>query len=195
MDDRKPWDQQPDESSRAYQAFVTYRDMPATERSYRAVGQKWAKSRSLIGRWSSAHRWIERVAAYDRHLEEQWQAEQAKARRKAAERHIRAAQLAQSKAVQRLLELDPAKMTVQEVTRLWELGVRVEREAMTDLAAGATSRIDVTEEGGRLQVALTRFRELSPEQRRAQLAELAQDVARRARAASDDDGGDDGDGG
>lgn len=194
MDDRKPWEQQPGESAPAYQAFAAYRDMPATERSVRAVAQKFDKSRTLIGRWSSNHKWVERVSAYDRHLEAQWQAEQFRARRKAAERHIRTAQLAQSKAAQRMLELNPADLSVTELVKLWELGVRVERDAMTDLATGSTSRVDVTEEGGRLQVALTRFRELSPEQRRAELAQLAQDVARRAKAV-DDDGDDDDDGG
>ncbi|KAA9379662.1 hypothetical protein F5972_08395 [Microbispora cellulosiformans] len=187
MDSPKPWERRNDESAPAFEAFAAYRDMPATERSYRDVARQLGKSATLIARWGSTHKWPERVAAYDRHLEEQWLLEQAKARRKAAERQIRTAQLAQSKAAQRLLELDPAKLTVAELVRLWELGVRVERDAMTDLHAGTTSKVEVTEDGGRLQVALTRFRELPPEQRRTHLAELAQDVARRARAAGDED--------
>ena len=65
-DELQPWEQQPDESFQAFEAFVTYRDMPRAERSIRAVAQKLGKSATLIAKWSSAHAWGQRCREYDR---------------------------------------------------------------------------------------------------------------------------------
>lgn len=64
QDDLRPWDCQPGETSKAYQAFVTYRDM-GPDRSLRAVGQELDKSHQVLSRWSSQHHWVSRVAAWD----------------------------------------------------------------------------------------------------------------------------------
>ena len=48
----------------AFEAFATYRDM-AYQRSLAAVGWRLHKSRSLLSRWSAAHGWVKRVAAWD----------------------------------------------------------------------------------------------------------------------------------
>ena len=63
-DDIRPWDRQAGESSKAYEAFVTYRDLGA-ERSIRRVAEALSKSVPLMGRWSSAHGWPARAAAWD----------------------------------------------------------------------------------------------------------------------------------
>jgi hypothetical protein len=54
----------PDESSRAYEARVSYVTMgPA--RSIDAVTQKWNKSRSLFARWSEQYGWVDSARLYD----------------------------------------------------------------------------------------------------------------------------------
>lgn len=63
-DDIRPWDRQPGESAKAYQAFLTYRDQ-GEDRSIRAVAQVLNKSGALIGRWSGANDWVSRAAAWD----------------------------------------------------------------------------------------------------------------------------------
>jgi hypothetical protein len=60
----RPWDRQPNESPKAFEAFAIYRDM-ACQRSLAAAGWKLHKSRSLLSRWSAAHGWVKRVAAWD----------------------------------------------------------------------------------------------------------------------------------
>jgi hypothetical protein len=50
----------PGESSKAFAAFVIYRDMGET-RSVRAVGRVLDKSRQTVGRWSSEHHWPARI--------------------------------------------------------------------------------------------------------------------------------------
>ena len=59
-----PWDRQADESPQAFEAFATYRDM-AYQRSLAAAGWKLHKSKKLLERWSAAHGWVKRVAAWD----------------------------------------------------------------------------------------------------------------------------------
>jgi hypothetical protein len=64
VDGIQPWDRQPDESSRAYQAFLTYRDM-GPGRSVRAVARELGKSGTLIGKWSSDHDWVSRISSWE----------------------------------------------------------------------------------------------------------------------------------
>jgi hypothetical protein len=64
LDEIQPWDCQPGETAKAYQAFVTYRDIgPA--RSVRKVAESLGKSETLISGWSSKHHWVSRTAAWD----------------------------------------------------------------------------------------------------------------------------------
>lgn len=65
--DRNPWDQQPNETGKAYAAFLAYRDL-GLARSSAEVGRQLSKSAELIRRWKKQWRWDERVAAWDGHL-------------------------------------------------------------------------------------------------------------------------------
>lgn len=64
MEDIRPWDRQPGETSKAYEAFVVYRDMGA-ERTVRSVAERLGKSGTLIAGWSSKNGWVPRAAAFD----------------------------------------------------------------------------------------------------------------------------------
>lgn len=62
--DLRSWDRQPGETSKAYEAFVIYRDAgPA--RSVRFVSEQLSKSQTVIKRWSSGNNWVERAAEWD----------------------------------------------------------------------------------------------------------------------------------
>lgn len=63
-EDLKPWDRQPGETSKAYEAFVTYRDF-GSGRSTRRVAEALSKSEALIKRWSGKYDWVSRAAAWD----------------------------------------------------------------------------------------------------------------------------------
>lgn len=58
----------PNESEPAYEAFVMY-VQAGVGRSAREVGRKLGKDWSLISRWCSKHRWLERAQAFDRRLQ------------------------------------------------------------------------------------------------------------------------------
>lgn len=52
------------ESPRAYAARVEYVTM-GPKRSLEVLTQKWSKSRSLVGRWSTQYDWVEHARQYD----------------------------------------------------------------------------------------------------------------------------------
>jgi hypothetical protein len=61
------FEQQPNESNKAFAAFSTYLAM-GPERSVAAVGKELGKSEGLIERWSSKFDWPARVQAHGAHL-------------------------------------------------------------------------------------------------------------------------------
>jgi hypothetical protein len=64
--DIKPWERQPHDTDRAFEAFEVYRAL-GTSRSLAKAAERLGKSTQLLERWSKRDRWLERVYAYDRH--------------------------------------------------------------------------------------------------------------------------------
>src|ERR1019366_1415934 len=60
----RPWDRQPNESPKAFEAFAIYRDL-GVYRDQRAVALAVKKQRALLGRWSVTYEWVSRVSAWD----------------------------------------------------------------------------------------------------------------------------------
>jgi hypothetical protein len=72
------WDQQPDESEQAFEAFTRYRIQGRGTRALDAVALELEKSVQLIGRWAAAWSWRARVIQWDRSedirlIEEHWE--------------------------------------------------------------------------------------------------------------------------
>jgi len=63
-----PWDRLPNETERAYRAWLLYRD-PLSGRNLSAVARKLQRSRQLVDRWARKYNWHTRAAAYDRERE------------------------------------------------------------------------------------------------------------------------------
>lgn len=120
------WEQQPGESSKAFEAFATYRDM-GTERSIRKVAQQLNKSNALIARWSKSYGWPERVRAYDRELDRQARAQAVRSVRQMTDRHIRIAMQLQAKAVRALENLDEAQLTPKMMLAFLTKATELER--------------------------------------------------------------------
>ena len=65
--DRIPYERLEDESSQAYEAFCTYRDLGAGRslpKTAQVLGKKPGYTRQL-GQWSSTYKWVERCVPYD----------------------------------------------------------------------------------------------------------------------------------
>lgn len=73
----KIWTRREEETARAYEAFVMYRDM-GPKRSHGKLQQALGKPSGYtrwIEEWSSQHDWVVRAEAYDAHLELQARSE------------------------------------------------------------------------------------------------------------------------
>src|SRR5688572_29788411 len=61
------WARQPRESSQAWSAFVSFRDLAPRERTIAEAANKEGKSRHTLVKWCHRWRWTERARAYDEH--------------------------------------------------------------------------------------------------------------------------------
>jgi len=144
QDNRQPWERQPHESSKSYEAFCAYRDA-GPQRSLRKLildNRTTSKLRQLAN-WSSRHGWVERAQSYDDFTERLARFENERERSAMLKRHAAIAIRAQSAAVTTLertineLNEDPArKLTVRDAALLMDVGVKVER-----LSRGEPSQI------------------------------------------------------
>lgn len=127
-----PWEQQPGESAKAFEAFAIYRDM-GVERSLRKLTQQLHKNLTTIRDWSVKWNWQERVRAYDRDLDRQAHAQAVREVRSMTNRHIRIAMQLQAKALQALEQLDVT--TLSPKMQLAFLAKATEIERMNRLSA------------------------------------------------------------
>lgn len=144
-----PFQQQPGESAKAFEALQAYLDLgPA--RSLAAVARQLDKTPALIERWSAQHAWTERVQAHTEHLSRvEREAQEATVREKAAEWAKRAQELKEqewevSRALiakaRQLLGKEDLRGSARDASRMLETASKLGR-----LAAGlATDREELS---------------------------------------------------
>lgn len=138
----KPWDKQPDESSKRYYAFCLYRDMGANERSLSKVAKELAGANTgrIKGRlkrvkeWSAQDKWVSRAEAWDVEQDRLTRQAHDKAIKAMAKRHVDISLLLQQKAVERLKELHPALDTKDlkpaDALKAIEIATKLERQTL-----------------------------------------------------------------
>ena len=127
--DLNPWDQQPDETDAAYQAFLSYRD--DTERKV-APSTMSPTEQSARKRWSATWVWVYRARAWDRQVAAEEIEGLARYRVAMHRNHRRIASAAQAQFVRWLQGLtaeDVRRWTPREAVRVWEVATKIEREA------------------------------------------------------------------
>lgn len=147
-----PWERQPGEPARAFAAFCLYRDMPAHERSLRAVAERLSSKGSGRGRrstrplerWSTRWRWVERARAWDDEQDRIAREAQLRAVQEMRERHAREAMALQSKALERLRQMDPAELSPRDVLWYFVEAAKLERLARGEPDAIEEQRHNVT---------------------------------------------------
>jgi hypothetical protein len=169
-----PWEQQPEETARAYGAFCVYRDLGPRRTLAAAAAAFFERTGDAperqVDKWSSAFRWVERAAAWDRHLDAQGRAAQETARREMAERHGREARALQAKALERLRALRPEELSPADVLRFFVDAAKLERLALGE--PDTVQRQELTGKGGAplhfsLEDAVAAARELEEAERDA----------------------------
>lgn len=145
----EPWERQEGESAKAYEAFRTYLDQ-GSERSVRKVAEALAKSRTLIGRWSSENKWVDRVAAWtaeEDRIARQAQLDEIKKMRK---RHADLASAMLVKAARALQRIPEDEIRPGDVSRMVETASKLERISRGDVETVIEER-----DGGQAAPAVT----------------------------------------
>jgi hypothetical protein len=179
-----PWERHPNETAHKHGQFVTYRDIGRT-RTLTEAAQRLTLAYGHVRNLAAQYRWRERVEAYDRHLDRQYEAMWLEERRKAAETDAKILGAAIGKLAQRLGTLRADELSAGDFIRLMDVAMRHRRVLFGD----PTETIAVTGDGSNpLAHQFAEFAQMPPEQRRARLADLAASVNQRIKAV---DGGDD----
>lgn len=132
MAEEKLWERQPGESAKAYEAFSTYRDM-GSDRSLAKVGQALGKSKAMMEKWSSAHNWVERAKAWDVEQDRILQKQQMDDIKKMRKRHATIGESMLIKAAQALKKIPIEKITPQDISRMVDVGSKLERISRGDV--------------------------------------------------------------
>jgi hypothetical protein len=151
--DKKAWDRLPNESTKAYAAFVVYRDL-GIKRSLRLATDEIYGEGSLnirlLEKWSVRHRWVSRVDSYDAQLESTSRQAVEHERIERAKRHARLGLKLQEVGERRLRAKDFRAVSVRDTIQAIRTGVELERRAKGDdrpePAAPATVNINVLQQ-------------------------------------------------
>jgi hypothetical protein len=122
------WERQPKETIQAYEAYSVYRDM-GNQRSYAKVARELGKSLSLIEKWGKMWNWVGRTSQYEYHMDKVAMDIREETVRTMLKRHIGTSIVLQEKVEAGLKSLKASKMTPMEIVKMFELAVKVEREA------------------------------------------------------------------
>lgn len=127
----RPYDIQPGESAKAYEAFAVYRDM-GTGRSLAEAGRKLGKNTTTIEQWSVRHRWTDRVRAFDEDTARRATTKSLNDHASVRARQARHARVFQARAVQRMREVGEGedRLTPAEAIQAFKVGAQEERAAL-----------------------------------------------------------------
>ena len=131
----QPWERQDYETSKSYEAFSIYRDL-GTERSLNETAKKLGKSKTLIERWSRLYHWQERIASYERELENQALAEKKKTAAETRKRQLQIAMQLEKRALEALKNIQPEDLTPKDVKEFLRLATDIESRVISDTEAG-----------------------------------------------------------
>ncbi len=142
---RRPWEQQAGETTRAFAAFVAYRDL-GPDRSIAKAAEQLGRNADHFRRWSARNRWRARVEAYDAHEDRLLQQRLRAHRQRAARKTLDMVDKAREKVAGALEALEPEKLAPADAMRVWTVlgqaeervlepaGARVAGSQLLDLA-------------------------------------------------------------
>lgn len=178
------WEQQPEESPTAYARFAAYRDQPKGERSFEKVIESITKKvtyKSLKNQ-SSAHRWRDRIAAYDQSQLEKHRDRIADRSERLAESQISAAAemlLAARKSVRYvidngiILEPEQAAKWADAAIKLGKAAADAPREVLR-----LTQHAEATGDVATVELDIPELANLGPNEARERLTEMVTSVSR-----------------
>ena len=154
------WERQPDETEKAFAAFVEYRDMGA-DRSHAKVAQKLGKTKGLIDRWGRTHGWAVRIEAWTDEQDRQTREELTKGITNMRKNHVDIAKQMLIKSLKALQMIPVEEMSMQDIARAVDIAAKLERLSrgeVTERTEGSTTV------GGRLTVSNDPYEEMTTEE-------------------------------
>lgn len=127
----EPWERQQGESTKRFEAFQKFRDMP--NRSISEVARELSKSRQLIQRWAGEQKWHERVAAWDAEQDRIARQAQIDEIKKMRKRHADLATAMLVKAAKALKQIPEDEIKATDVSRMVETASKLERISRGDV--------------------------------------------------------------
>lgn len=185
-EDTDPWEKQKNESTKQYGRFVFYRDIGRL-RTINQVHKLLTETGDNIrpdslrqAAWEN--RWSERAQAWDIAQDEADRERLILERRDMVRRHRSVASALMTQAGKALRAMKPEEMTARDIVAMFKLATDIER-----LALGEPQRTVAVSgpAGGPIQT--EDVTKLTAIERRARLAEIAAELARRASDDTDDD--------
>ena len=146
----QPWERQPDEGLKPYDAFCIYRDMETQQRSVRKVGEQLGKSLTLVGRWSSKFSWVERAKAWDDEQDRRARDAQITEIKEMRKKHVKIAEAMLVKAAKALARLPEDEINAMDISRMVDTASKLER-----ISRGDTGEVIETRDGGKATPAVT----------------------------------------
>ena len=128
----EPWERQPEETARAFEAFAIYRDM-GPDRSLRKVVQTLDKNLTTIGDWSTKYEWVKRVAAWDAEQDRIARVQQLKEIKAMRNRHAGMAKAMIVKAGRALNRIPEDEIKASDISRMIEVASKLERISRGDV--------------------------------------------------------------
>ena len=163
-----PWERQPKESEKAFEAFAAYRDM-GPKRSHAKVAQEIGKNKGLIARWSRVHVWTSRIEAWTEEQDRLVRDELIKGVTAMRKTHADIAEQILIKALKALKSLPVEEMTIQDIARAVDVGAKLERLSRGEATERTEGKSEVS---GKVTVTSDPYEELTTEELR-KLARLA----------------------
>ena len=143
----KPWERQKGESEKAYEAFITYRDLGA-KRGVSAVSEELTKSRQLISRWKSTWNWDERCREWDNQLQREAKQKAVDELGKMTKRQIKIAMQLQNAALEALAKTKPEDMAPKDILAFIKSATAIERDNRRAELEAASAEVQKTSAEG-----------------------------------------------
>lgn len=131
MPEKSLWERQKNESTKAYEAFLIFRDLGAG-RTFIAVSEKLRKSDGLIRRWAKKYFWQARADAWDKEISEQAVKKASEEYAKMLEMQINLGRMLQAKAAKAIQSMNFENVSIKSlpsVVNAINVGVEIERSA------------------------------------------------------------------
>ena len=141
------WDRIKNETSKAFAAFLVYRDLPPIDRS---VAAAWGRKRGgkQWERWCTAHDWVNRAAEHDSDLASRRRERMAKEKERAQDDVLTLARAALAKVAERIKGMDAKELAAGQIPSALKTLFELELKAL-----GHEDRVELTgKDGGRVKV-------------------------------------------